>query len=196
MREQIQTGNPVFENFLQWHRTRQYDSSSDTVQARGGRHQQSHMPTCVVACRYWFELTDGFWGQFSITQIPHLQAQDLLPDTWQHLKSMCNFCGMLEYLGKWRWHEDANVIKFPSGGSFHSKALPFIVDDDGEVKSIGQQLPNSLIFADDTQSFQYLIDAAKRDLQHRGMRDERIACFLYKQEANFLDATVPGCPRI
>ena len=186
MREQIQSGVPVSENFLQWHRTRQYDSSSDTVQPRGGRHQQAHMPTCVVACRYWYELTDGFWGQFSITQLPHLQAQDLLPDTWQHLLSMRNFCGMLEYLGKWRWHDDADVIKFPSGGSFHSKALPFIVDDDGEVKSIGQQLPNSLVFIDDTQSFRYLIDAAKRDLQYRGMRDERIACFLYKQEANFL----------
>ena len=29
--------------------------------------------------RYWYELTDGFWGQFLLTQFPHQYAKDLLP---------------------------------------------------------------------------------------------------------------------
>ena len=44
--------------------------------------------------------------------------------------------------------------------------------------------PGENVF-DDKQAFKYLVSIAKRDLQYRGMRDDRISCFEYKQEANF-----------
>jgi len=59
-----QTGQPVCESFLVWHRARRYDPMEQKLKERGGRHQQDTQPTLVVACRYWYELTDGFWGQF------------------------------------------------------------------------------------------------------------------------------------
>ena len=65
---------PLDCNFLVWHRTRQYDSQKQCMVFRGGRHQQVEHKTFVVACRYWYELTDGFWGQFVLTQIPHCEA--------------------------------------------------------------------------------------------------------------------------
>ena len=42
------------------------------------------------------------------------------------------------------------------------------------------------LFASDGEAFAYGLALAKRDLQYRGYRDERIACFRCKQEANFL----------
>ena len=66
---------PLQENFLAWHRTRQYDSQKHCMVFRGGRHQQTGHKTFVVACRYWYELTDGFWGQLVLTQIPHCDAR-------------------------------------------------------------------------------------------------------------------------
>jgi len=92
--------NALTENFLTWHRTREFDATSETILFRGGRHQQRQKVTLVVACRYWYELTDGFWGQLVITQLPHVSAADILPHSVQHLLSMRNFAGMLEYLGQ------------------------------------------------------------------------------------------------
>ena len=88
------------DNFLTWHRTREFDATTETILFRGGRHQQRQKLTLVVACRYWYELTDGFWGQLAITQLPHVSAADILPHSVQHLLSMRNFAGMLEYLGQ------------------------------------------------------------------------------------------------
>ena len=45
--------HPIRENFLAWHREREYDNISRGVQFRGGRHQQHCSKTLVVACRYW-----------------------------------------------------------------------------------------------------------------------------------------------
>ena len=42
------------------------------------------------------------------------------------------------------------------------------------------------VFTDDYHAYVYLKSIAKRDLEYRGFRDDRVACFLYKQEANFL----------
>ena len=97
-RLQLVAGTPIAESFLVWHRTREYDSVKGTLEYRGGRHGQRGTPTLVVACRYWYELTDGYWGQFMLTQIPHQYARDLLPREIKHLLSMQNFVGMLEYL--------------------------------------------------------------------------------------------------
>ena len=103
--QQVKSGGAVSESFLVWHRTRQYDSSTDQILYRGGRHQQQHSLTYVVACRYWYELTDGFWGQFCLTNLLHQDARDLLPRDYQYLETMQNFVGMLEYLGTWRFSE-------------------------------------------------------------------------------------------
>ncbi len=61
-RQEVNAGRPVSESFLAWHRSREYDSVRNVVQFRGGMHQQTALKTQVVACRYWYELTDGFWG--------------------------------------------------------------------------------------------------------------------------------------
>ena len=80
-------GTPVSESFLKWHRTREYDSLKEAVRERGRGHQQRFDKTPVVACRYWYELTDGFWGQFTVANLPHLYASDLLPREFQRLDS-------------------------------------------------------------------------------------------------------------
>ena len=67
-RMQVSARSPVDQSFLVWHRSRQYDNVTGTVSFRGGKHQQMRAPTLVVACRYWYELTDGFGGQFLLTQ--------------------------------------------------------------------------------------------------------------------------------
>ena len=88
------------------HRDRQFDSEADQgFTYRGGRHQQVQTQTLVVACRYWYELTDGYWGQFVLTQIPHQRPEDILPRSGRHLDTMVNFAGMLEYLSSWVWRE-------------------------------------------------------------------------------------------
>ena len=100
----------------------------------------------MVACRYWFELTDGFWGQFSITQLPHLQASDLLPSA-KHLLAMQNFAGTLEYVRSWMWDADDSVFVTPLGGRFHLDSLPLPVDDAGDKQGPGKQVAGELVFA-------------------------------------------------
>ena len=97
-RQEVAAGRSVCESFLAWHRSREYDDETGGVRYRGGRHQQTTTKTQVVACRFWYELTDGYWGQFCLTHIPHQHPEDLLPKATQHLKCMQNFSGMLEYL--------------------------------------------------------------------------------------------------
>ena len=89
-RQVVSHGAPIAESFLAWHRWRQFDSDAGEVVYRGGRHQQASTATFVVACRYWYELTDGYWYQ-----------QDLLP-VGRHLTSMQNFVGMLREIMDWR----------------------------------------------------------------------------------------------
>ena len=123
-RQEVAAGHPVSESFLVWHRSREYDDQTGGAKYRGGKHQQATTKTQVVACRFWYELTDGYWGQFCVTHIPHQYAQDLLPGAVQHLECMQNFAGMLEYLCGWRWAEDEGIIKTPKGFVFKATALP------------------------------------------------------------------------
>lgn len=102
----IAAGAPIDESFLVWHRARRYDTETGEVAYRCDRHNCISTRTMAIAVRYWYELTDGFWGQFSITHLPHQCAQDVLPREWQHLSTMQNFAGMLEYLRQWIWHAD------------------------------------------------------------------------------------------
>ena len=101
-RQQVSAGAPIAESFLQWHRSRQYNTETARMDFRGGQHNQHSTKTLVVACRYWYELTDGFWGQLVLTQIPHTVAKDILPSAYKHLESMQNFAGMLEYASTWK----------------------------------------------------------------------------------------------
>ena len=99
---------------------------------RGGRHSQQHEKTFVCACHYWYELTDGYWGQFALTQIPHFRAQNLLPSEYKHLESTKNFADILEYLCSWVWSEtDGHIIT--ADGVFAVVALPLVVGDDGSA---------------------------------------------------------------
>ena len=170
--------------FLVWHRAREYDADTQGCVYRGGRHQQRYQKTLVVACRYWYELTDGYWGQFVLTQIPHLQAKDLLPQK-KCLVCMQHFFGMMEYTQSWTWLREG-VVRASGGAVFLTSALPLLLDDSGAVLQLGSFVEGSPVFGTDRAAFDYLMAIAKRDLQYRGMRGDRVNCFEYKQEANFL----------
>jgi len=135
--------------------------------------------------RYWYELTDGFWGQFLLTQFPHQYAKDLFPREYQHLETMQKFAGALEYLSTWNWRTPTQ-IQAADGMVFEISALPFSVNDRGDVEQIGVYVESAAVFATDRLAFEYIQKLAKRDLQYRGMRDDRVSCFHYKTEANFL----------
>ena len=59
------------------------------------------------------------------------------------------------------------------------------IDDAGAVQPLGAYLEKGAVFPSDRQAFDYLMSLAARDLQYRGMRDDRLACFCWKQEAVF-----------
>ena len=106
---QIAAGVPVSQSFLAWHRGKEYDSAERALHVRGGRHNQRSMSTEVVACRYWYELTDGYWGQFSLTQLPHMDPSYLLPGDVKHLVSMQHFVGIIQYLMSWKWSTEDGI---------------------------------------------------------------------------------------
>ena len=185
-RQQVAAGHPVCESFLVWHLCREHDDQTGALKYRGGKHQQATTKTQVVACLFSYELTDGYWGQFCVTHLPHQQAEDLLPGGVQQLECMQNFASMLVYLCSWRWAEDEGVMETAKGFTFNSSARPLIIDDQGWVQPVGRYEPGIAVFADDTLAFAYLLSLTKRDLQFREMRDDRFRCFAVKQEANFL----------
>ena len=180
-------GLAVEQSFLVWHRDKQFDAAKQSFVYRGGRHQQSEHKTFVVACRYWYELTDGYWGQMVLTQLPHCDTKCILPRQFKHLSCMMNFVGIIEYLLSWRWR-GPELIAADGPIVFKLSALPFRVRDDGEpdVLQRGENDDNGPVFSNDRLAFDWLLDFATRDLQYRGMRDDRLATFVHKQEANFL----------
>ena len=185
-RTQTAAGASVSQAFLPWHRTRQYDTEKECISFRGGRHQQAHGQTLVVACRFWYELTDGYCGQFSLTMFPHLSAKDILPQNKRHLKSMQNFVGALQYLSSWTCVE-AGVIGGAGGIKFDCTALPMLVDDQGQLYKLDRgRSPGDAIFQSSKHAFDYFVLAMKRDLQYRGLRDDRMLSFELKQDANYL----------
>ena len=98
---------------------------------------------------------------------------------------MQNFVGMLEYLSSWHW-QSADTIKSCGDNVFMVSALPMIVDDAGEVQRLSEYVQGGAVFASKRAAFAYVMSLAKRDLQYRGMRDDRLASFHWKQEANFM----------
>ena len=127
MRDRNSAGAAVAESFLVWHRDRLWDPVCGGVRQRSTHRGITVSGTCVVACRYWYELHDGYWGQFMLTQVPHRSAHDLLPveHKGQYLECMCNFAGMLQYLMSWRWAEPGIVVS-DSGCRFRTESLPLI----------------------------------------------------------------------
>ena len=97
-RTEVASGQPVSESFLRWHRGREYDGTAGTCKYRVGTFRRIQALTEVVACRYWYEMGDGFWGQFAVTQIAHLQPGDVVPGDVPHLECMTNFVGLLGFL--------------------------------------------------------------------------------------------------
>ena len=142
----------------------------------------------VVACRYWYELTDGYWGQFMLLQIPHQYPQDLLP-VGRHLSSMQNFAGMLEYLSSCVWRAE-DTIASSSGCLVSTESLPFLIDDIGQLISPGEYVAGQAVFATERESFRYILEIAVRDLQYRGYRDVTVANFRRDTSSQLVVATM------
>ena len=176
MRGLVAASGVIDVSFLAWHRTREYDPQSSTYAFRGRADKQVTHKTFVVACRYWYELTDGFWGQMVLTQIPHLNAKDILPKEYQHLVCMENFAGMLEYLMSWTW-VDENTIRASGGAVFSTKALPLIIELDGSIIPVAPYVADKALFPTSHLAYQYLMHIARSDLKYRGFRDDRLASF-------------------
>ena len=187
-RQLVSHGAPIAESFLAWHRERQWDTEKGEVSYRGGRHQQTRTPTMVVACRYWYELTDGYWGQFVLTQIPHQYPQDLLP-RGRHLTSMQNFAGMLEYLRSWVWRAEG-IVESSGGCLVSTGSLPFLIDDAGQPLHLGEYVAGRSVFTTEAEAYNYILDIAARDLQYRGFRDDRVANFRHDTSSQKLVARV------
>jgi hypothetical protein len=166
-------GHPMSESFLVWHRGREYDATENRVRYRGGVQQHGGQKTQVVACRYWYELTDGYWGQFTLTQLPHCGAASLLPVKFKYLEPMKNFVGALEYLAAWRWHAEG-VVRVSETALILVSALPKVVDDAGQLVSIGVYEEARAVFPTAGEAFEYLVLLARRDLQYRGFKDTRL----------------------
>ena len=141
MRDRNAAGSPIEESFLAWHRDRLWDPQMGAVRERSTHRGITLSGTCVVACRYWYELHDGYWGQFMLTQVPHREARDLLPAEvpGKHLECMRNFAGMLQYLMTWHWAEEGIVVS-ASGCKFRTDALPMIPGRGGPEEPV-QSIP-------------------------------------------------------
>ena len=181
----IAAGIPISQSFLVWHRTREYDKESRSCVFRGEKGGKRFGKTLVTACRYWYELTDGFWGQFLSTQTPHAKPEDILP-TEKYLHTMINLCGMIDYVSSWTWAEAPGTIRAKGGVAFELKALTVLLMEENEAWDLGQGHPGDAVFTSERAAFVYIMALAKRDLQYRGFRDDRVLSFEYKQEALYL----------
>ena len=120
MRLAMAAGIPISQSFLVWHCTPEYDKDSRPCVLRGEKGGQRLGKTMVTACRYWYELTDGFWCQFVSTQIPHVSS--------------------------WTWAETPGTIRAEGGVVFELKALPLLLAEENEVWDLGQGDPGVSVF--------------------------------------------------
>ena len=91
---------------------------------------------------------------------------------------------MLEYLLSWVW-VDEDAIRGNGGSVFSIKALPLIIELDGSIITVAPYVVGQAVFQSSHLAYQYLMHIARSDLKYRGFRDDRLASFEYKQEANF-----------
>ena len=99
---------------------------------------------------------------------------------------MINFFGMIDYVSSWTWVEAPGTIRAKGGVVFELKALPLLLTADNEVFTLPQGQPGDAVFTSERSAFVYIMELAKRDLQYRGFRDDRVLSFEYKQEALYL----------
>ena len=111
-----------------------------------------------------------------VTQVPHVSPAALLPERSRYLEPMLNFAGMLEYLGNWRWCNEA-VVEVTVGVHVCITALPLLISQSGEVCTLGEYHPRGVVFPSQRACFDYLEAVAEADLRYRGFRDDRIAAF-------------------
>ena len=90
LQKERSAGVPIADNFLVWHRAREYDRGCGGYTFRG-KTQHMYTAALVVACRYRYEPTDGFGCQVAVTQTPHKYPKHVLPLRFKHLTSMQNF---------------------------------------------------------------------------------------------------------
>ena len=64
--------------------------------------------------------------------------------------------------------------------------MPLLLTEENEVWDLGQGEPADSVFTSERAAFVCITALAKRDLQYRGFRDERVPSFQYKQEALYL----------
>ena len=81
-------------------------------------------------------------------------------------------------------HEDG--VEPALEGVEHRAVDALRVGDDGELLPLVVFEEGRAVFPDESAAFVYMMSLAKRDLQYRGMLDDRVASFEYKQDANFL----------
>ena len=198
------SNQPVMQSFLQWHRHYRWDRKNFKAEVRKGKNiSHGRPPTMVCACRYWYELTDGYWGQMALTQIPHRSPRDLLPHPEQpHLDNMKNFFGLLAYLRTWRFcrydREARPGFVIRSGDfEFLESALPLDIQDSGALVLIGastgtRPAPDAdlssapYVFPTDKHAFQWMVDICSRDLSYRGFREDRVKTFVMYAQAELL----------
>ena len=89
---------------------------------------------------------------------------------------MQHFAGMLEYLCSWTWHSEG-VVQSSSDCLVSTNSLPYRISDNGEPQSLGQFVAGESVFANEAESFNYIVEIACRDLQYRGFRDDRVENF-------------------
>ncbi len=105
---------------------------------------------------------------------------------------MTNFAGMLDYVLGWKWHSETSLVT-AAGSIVSLQALPLVLGIlDGQPVSLPRGEDDSQVFSGTAhqapvlQAYEYLYTLASRDLEYRGFREERVASFFYKQEANLL----------
>ena len=82
---------------------------------------------------------------------------------------------------------DPGIISAREGVYFSVQALPIILGDDGELVEVGKYTEGAAVFDSDEAAFKYLLLLAKRDLQHRGARTDRVR--FIKEGAQLLGST-------
>ena len=167
----VDDSQPLALSFLAWHRDRRYDRANNTF-----IYRTSSRKCLVIACRYHFEMTDNFFGQFALTQLPHAVTARLLP-SGPHLTLMQHFVGVWQYLCTWCWVSE-DLIR-TDHCTIRVDSLPILAASDGAIRCL--RLPDSRdgdrVFLNDASAISYLVDLCVRDLEYRGHRDDRTQNF-------------------
>ena len=80
-------------------------------------------------------------------------------------------------------------MRSSSGCLISTGSLPFLIDDIGQPISLGECVADRLVFATEADSYRYLLGIAARDLQYRGLRDDRVANFRHDNSRQSLVAS-------